>query len=127
MGNTFMLFLLFIPLSIIALLIYLSTKSSRMVKYKVNEMAKSAVEFLHLEYKRILSGVFVDVQKIFAISDSFEKSKEMQESQKDEFAVGFAEWTYTNGRESIEKANEDGLKSTKELLEIYKKEGLWHN
>jgi hypothetical protein len=35
MENTFMLFLLFIPLSIIAILIYFSTKSSKMVKYKV--------------------------------------------------------------------------------------------
>jgi hypothetical protein len=34
-GNTFMFFIFFIPLSIIALLIYLSTKSSKMVKYKV--------------------------------------------------------------------------------------------
>lgn len=40
----------------------------------------------------------------------------------DEFAIGFAEWIFTNGRETIRKANKDGLKSTKELLEIYKKE-----
>jgi hypothetical protein len=50
------------------------------------------------------------------------KSKEMENQQQDEFAIGFAEWIYTNGRETIKKANEDGLKSTKELLEIYKKE-----
>jgi preprotein translocase subunit SecG len=34
-SNTFIFFIFFIPLSIIALLIYLSTKSSKMVKYKV--------------------------------------------------------------------------------------------
>ena len=40
----------------------------------------------------------------------------------DDYAIDFAEWIFTNGREVIKKANEDGLKSTKELLEIFKKE-----
>jgi hypothetical protein len=44
------------------------------------------------------------------------------EAIADNYSIGFAEWIFTNGRETIRKANEDGLKSTKELLEIYKKE-----
>jgi len=35
MGGTFIFFLLFIPLSIITILIYFSTKCSKMTKYKV--------------------------------------------------------------------------------------------
>jgi hypothetical protein len=54
---------------------------------------------------------------IYIMADNVEKIA-------DDFAIGFAEWIFTNGRETIRKANEDGLKSTKELLEIYKKEKL---
>jgi hypothetical protein len=58
---------------------------------------------------------------------SFDKSMIKNQSEKceaiaDNYYIGFAEWIFTNGRETIRKANEDGLKSTKELLEIYKKE-----
>ena len=41
-------------------------------------MKQSAVEFLHSEYKRILGDTLVDIQKVFAISDSFAKAKEME-------------------------------------------------
>jgi hypothetical protein len=83
-------------------------------------MAKSAVEFLHSEYKRILGDVLVDVQKIFAISDSFEKSKEMQEIQKDEFAIRFLDSIREYERESGKRICFDE-RDSKELLEIYKK------
>ena len=58
---------------------------------------------------------------------AFDKSIIKNQSEKceaisDVFTIGFTEWTYTNGKETIRKANEEGLKSTKELLEIYKKE-----
>jgi hypothetical protein len=67
-------------------------------------------------------------EKLFnAIFDNLWDHKEsviVPETEKiaDEFAIGFAEWLFTNGRETIRKANEDGLKSTEDLLEIYKKE-----
>ena len=46
-------------------------------------MKQSAVEFLHSEYKRIIGDTLVDIQKVFAISDSFSKAKEMEEQQTD--------------------------------------------
>lgn len=44
-------------------------------------MKQSAVEFLHSEYKRIIGDTLVDIQKAFAISDSFAKAKEIEEQQ----------------------------------------------
>ena len=44
-------------------------------------MKQSAVEFLHSEYKRIIGDTLVDIQKVFAISDSFAKAKEMEKQQ----------------------------------------------
>jgi hypothetical protein len=54
--------------------------------------------------------------------ENIDKVIDSQEKVAGEFAIGFAEWIFTNGRETIRKANEDGLKSTKELLQIFKKE-----
>ena len=42
---------------------------------------KTAVDFMHSEYKRIFGNVFVDVQKVFEISDSLTKAKEMEKEQ----------------------------------------------
>ena len=89
-------------------------------------MAESAVEFLHSEYKRILGSVLVDVQKMFAVSDSFEKSKEMQERQKDDFAIGFMDWFLKQSPIRLSKPtgidNSYIRKPSKEILEIYKNE-----
>jgi|688.fasta_scaffold04517_16 hypothetical protein len=46
-----------------------------------------------------------------------EKAKEMEKQQQDEFAIGFAEWI-----NSLYVATDHKTKSTKELLETYKKE-----
>ncbi len=42
---------------------------------------KTAVDYLHSEYKRIFGEVFVDVQKVFEISDSLVKAKEIEKQQ----------------------------------------------
>lgn len=45
-------------------------------------MEETAVDYLHSEYKRIFGNVFVDVQKVFEISDSLAKAKEIENRQK---------------------------------------------
>jgi hypothetical protein len=47
-----------------------------------------------------------------------EQAKEMEKEQKDEFAIGFAEWCLKIRFEPIENV------SVKKLLEIYKKDNL---
>jgi hypothetical protein len=53
------------------------------------------------------------------------QAKETEQKQKDDFAIGFAEWTH-NLRSVCKKDNSEYNKwkniSNKELLEIYKKE-----
>ena len=48
-----------------------------------------------------------------------EQAKEMEKQQQDEFAIGFAEWL--NGLDINDEVLQKHI-STKELLEIYKKE-----
>ena len=57
-------------------------------------------------------------------ADLFERAKEMEKQEQDEFAIGFAEWVeYSCWKiESDRYLYEDDQFSTKELLEIYKKE-----
>jgi hypothetical protein len=50
----------------------------------------TAVEFLHSEYKRIFGDISIDIQKMFAISDSFAKAKEMEKQEKlESFIEGY--------------------------------------
>jgi hypothetical protein len=42
---------------------------------------KTAVEFLHSEYKRIFGDTMVDIQIGFKISDVFKQAKEMEKQQ----------------------------------------------
>ena len=59
--------------------------------------------------------------KSFAMDNHIEKYAEHNAKQLEqiagEFAIGFAEWS-----KSLYVATDYGLKNTKELLEIYKKE-----
>jgi hypothetical protein len=57
-------------------------------------------------------------------ADLFERAKELHKQEQDEFAIGFAEWVeYSCWKiESDRYLYEDDQFSTKELLEIYKKE-----
>ena len=64
----------------------------------------------------------VEIMDLPIMSEVVEDIAKNLEYVADDFAICFSEWIFTNGREVIKKANEDGLKSTKELLEIYKKE-----
>jgi hypothetical protein len=41
----------------------------------------TAVEFLHSEYKKVFGDMSIDIQKMFAISDSFAEAKEMEKQQ----------------------------------------------
>ena len=45
---------------------------------------KTAVEFLHSEYKRILGSVLVTPQQIIEISDTLENAKEIEKGQHQE-------------------------------------------
>ena len=51
--------------------------------------------------------------------ENIDKVIDSQEKIADDFAIGFAEWLYLDGRDILIFK---GLKTTKELLEIYKKE-----
>jgi hypothetical protein len=42
---------------------------------------KTAVEYLHSEYKRILGSVLVTPQQVIEMSDALEKAKEMEKEQ----------------------------------------------
>ena len=42
---------------------------------------KTAVEYLHSEYKRILGGVLVTPQQIIEMSDALENAKEIEKGQ----------------------------------------------
>lgn len=46
----------------------------------------TAVEFLHSEYKKVFGDMSIDIQKMFAISDSFAEAKEMEKQKIIEFA-----------------------------------------
>jgi len=66
----------------------------------------TSVEFLE-------DAIFEDSKHIsFDLYHAIEQSKEMEEEQKDDFAIGFAEW--------LNKY--EGMGSYKQLLEIYKTE-----
>ncbi len=43
---------------------------------------KTAVDFLHSEYNRILGSVMVTPQQIIEMSDALENAKEMEKEQK---------------------------------------------
>jgi hypothetical protein len=51
--------------------------------------------------------------------DNYNLSINNLEKIAEQFAIGFAEWVYLDGRDILIFK---GLKTTKELLEIYKKE-----
>ena len=71
-----------------------------------------------------------DKLKIFAMDNHIEKYAEHNAKEleiiADEFAIGFAEWLrvnyYDNGDFWIAWDNDKETKTSKELLEIYKKE-----
>lgn len=75
---------------------------------------KTAVEWLAIElYEKFEmrgDGLLYD--------DILKQAKEMEKNQQDEFAIGFGEWKDSN----ITELNYSYINSTKELLEIYKKE-----
>ena len=72
-------------------------------------MKQTAVEWLANEFYEKL-----EVKGDGALfNDLVNQAKEMEKQQQEEFAIGFAEWL-------LKKY--DGIKSVKELLEIYKKE-----
>jgi hypothetical protein len=58
----------------------------------------------------------------------FEIAQEMQEQEKEDFAIGFAEWivnsyySYNFAINMFQHRHKEIYKTTKELLEIYKKE-----
>ena len=60
------------------------------------------------------------------LEGAIEQAKEMEKQQKDDFAIGFAEWLrenyYDNGELWTEWNSDDNTHSSKQLLEIYKKE-----
>jgi hypothetical protein len=74
-------------------------------------MKKTAVEFLVQELTRLGHNFNLYKKEI-------EQAKEMEKQQKDEFAIGFAEWI----RVCKLKGRPYDFDNTKELLEIYKKE-----
>jgi len=43
---------------------------------------KTAVEWLHSEYKRILGSVLVTPQQVIEMSDALEQAKQMEKEQK---------------------------------------------
>ena len=76
---------------------------------KTNNM--TAVEWLEEQYTK---------QITFLHREDFEEAKEMEKQQQDEFAIGFAEWHLNISMgDDYAKFEEN---TTKELLEIYKKE-----
>ncbi len=68
----------------------------------------TAVEWLTEKLKTEFGFVFSN--------NILEQAKEMEKQKQDEFAIGFAEWFVIQ-----ESWNDDKL-TTKQLLEIYKKE-----
>ena len=74
-------------------------------------MKQTAVEFLVKETPNIY---WEDAYW----ADLFERAKEMEKQQQDEFAIGFAEWCLKIRFEPIENI------SVEKLLEIYKKDNL---
>ena len=72
----------------------------------------TAVEWLEVKLDNI--GLNSDI-----IGDYIQQAKEMEKQQQDEFAIGFAEWAYRNDYNIGFYFKQD---TTKELLEIYKKQ-----
>jgi hypothetical protein len=78
----------------------------------------SAVEWLVEQFD-------LEMQDDFHLT-KIEQAKEMEKQKQEEFAIGFAEWLrenyYDNGELWTEWNSDDNTHSSKELLEIYKKE-----
>jgi len=90
-------------------------------------MEKTAVEWLVEQLFKTYNNT---TEKKIDNKSIIEQAKEMEKQQQDEFAIGFAEWCDDNyfrmgntsfWAESLDWDAEDKL-TTKELLEIYKKE-----
>jgi hypothetical protein len=85
-------------------------------------MKQSAVEFLEIELK--------ERYNLMNSEPFFEQAKEMEKQQQEKFAVGFGEWINNNRINLIthrteiiwHHSNLEMWITTKELLEIYKKE-----
>ena len=83
----------------------------------------TAVEWL---YKNLLENP-ISNQDIEYNEAVFHNAKEMEKQQQNEFAIGFAEWVgqntinYSSGKFRM-KTLKPTLFTSKELLEIYKKE-----
>jgi len=79
-----------------------------------------------LEKKLVESGINFLSEEV----EFIEQAKEMEEQQQDDFAIGFAEWSSfyreKNRNHKLDmlhsKSKYDESYTTKELLEIYKKE-----
>jgi hypothetical protein len=89
-------------------------------------MEQTAVEWLVdkvIEYQQKGLKISKNLDKLV-----IEQAKEMEKQQQDEFAIGFAEWlansyySYNFGIKMFQHRNKEIYKTTKELLEIYKKE-----
>ena len=86
-------------------------------------MKQTTVEWLYERLERMIPRTAlynIDKEKYF------NKSKEMEKKQRDDFAIGFAEWIKLQPKyKKIKKSGLDNCyieMSSKELLEIYKKE-----
>ena len=93
----------------------------------------SAVQFLHSEYKRIFGDVLVKPSQGIEIADVLSQAKELEEKQRDKFAIEFQNFINVNCMYPIIDGEYKGKRmliqdqkyyTINELLEIYKKENL---
>ena len=75
-------------------------------------MNQSAVKWLVNK----LNDDFENNDFLISYANEIAQAKEIEKQQQDEFAIGFKDWCDNEGRFVI------GTNTTKELLEIYKKE-----
>jgi len=86
----------------------------------------TAVEMLHKEQKELFKDMLVDVQKMLIYCDKLQDCKDIEQKQKDDFAISFAEWlansnySYNFGIKMYQHKNKEIYKTTHELLLIYK-------
>ena len=62
----------------------LKRKTSFLIHIDTTRTMKTAVEWLHSEYKRILGSVLVTPQQVIEMSDALENAKEIEKGQRQE-------------------------------------------
>jgi hypothetical protein len=90
-------------------------------------MKQTTVEWLQEQLKDVNYNPLEKNGYSNALERLYEQAKEMEKQKKDEFAIGFAEWLVSNcycedDHWWLIKVSGDVIKTSKELLEIYKKE-----